>query len=735
MEDQNKQNSHLSVAEAVDTLTEIADMDMDTGQEMGFSREQNPEDVKQPHGRAIQWLNNAEPEKCLRVAKETFRVILNYLRKFYRDRTVYVSNDPSFEGIKAIMVLVGEAAKKLDRYIHSSPLMNGKSVLELKEYKKLQEFYQSKVAHNINIGRLGEWILALTNKPKEIKQELGFQASVQQAKHVFVDLDSVKDDSEYELFFLRKEDGSRYFSPRLLRNMKLVGDFEAFFGKEEMENPLAEVHEWMDKYYQYSALRILQEIGNLKDRFFGDIFKHKDNELVHDIGSCLMALMMCSNSRNSIRITHLKNCEKYFRDFQVYLRHALHTREYAKLVAYPPRANNKTGICLQALVHLLCRGLYMSCHGYREIVGGLEGLLESMDERKTEEQRDEKFLWKQLKNDYEMFKKMFKGRQNASLVKILDSLQEGNCNSFDPLLQKTMQARLYELSYDNHKILNVRMGCPTVQEYVNKALVNDEFKAFLRGCTKETHPKNLLFINLQDRTSWREHARCAALEELQNHEGFDESFAVATIARETDFAYQLSPYDQDNKVDVFFDHFKAHFGDESSGYYFPKGLKGVLSEEFFEGLFNGVHQVFFSGKNMLLRDPRLDFIEIFDALLILKIIETAKPDSVCLLCKDGVDSSASMNAFLYCLLKLTNSPDPLSEEEWLQLNSILYLPAMMVRERLIQYDVFSRFISALKTVENVKQELGGKEFVNAFHKIIGPLFKTSILKSTCSLYA
>ena len=42
------------------------------------------------------------------------------------------------------MVLVGEAAKKLDKYIELFQKINVRSVTELREYKQLQEFYFSK---------------------------------------------------------------------------------------------------------------------------------------------------------------------------------------------------------------------------------------------------------------------------------------------------------------------------------------------------------------------------------------------------------------------------------------------------------------------------------------------------------------------------------------------------------------------------------------------------------------
>ncbi len=75
-----------------------------------------------------------------------------------------------------------------------------------------------------------------------------------ETKHLFVDLDSVKKDILSMNFFYRKEDGTRFFNPRLIRNIKLVSDFGLNVGKEEEKDPLFDLTTWrIDSGYHKGA--------------------------------------------------------------------------------------------------------------------------------------------------------------------------------------------------------------------------------------------------------------------------------------------------------------------------------------------------------------------------------------------------------------------------------------------------------------------------------------------------
>jgi hypothetical protein len=166
--------------------------------------------------------------------------------------------------------------------------------------------------------------------------------------------------------------------------------------------------------------------------------------------------------------------------------------------------------------------------------------------------------------------------------------------------------------------------------------------------------------------------------------------------------------------------------DANAGYFFPNKINlGDLSA-FIDGAFEAIHHIFFSSKNVLVRENRLDFIEIFYILLQLKLIEWLQPDSVSLTCKDGIDVGEANSVSIFAFLKLINNQE-WSEEDWLHFNHMLYAPALLIRERIMLPERFNRMLSALKVVDNARYEFGSENFAKISNEEFFHLFKTSIL--------
>ena len=110
--------------------------------------------------KSVHWLHQSDAPATVNLVRETFRVILHYLKQFYIKEYNHVTDPTTLEGIKTIMVLVGEAAKKLDKY--TEIFHQTQSVMEFKEYKQLQEFYRAKIARKVEEGPLSKWILELS---------------------------------------------------------------------------------------------------------------------------------------------------------------------------------------------------------------------------------------------------------------------------------------------------------------------------------------------------------------------------------------------------------------------------------------------------------------------------------------------------------------------------------------------------------------------------------------------
>ena len=66
--------------------------------------------------KTVHWLHKDDAASTINLVKEIFRVILHYLKQFYKSDYGRVTDQKTLDEIKTIMVLVGEAAKKLDKY-------------------------------------------------------------------------------------------------------------------------------------------------------------------------------------------------------------------------------------------------------------------------------------------------------------------------------------------------------------------------------------------------------------------------------------------------------------------------------------------------------------------------------------------------------------------------------------------------------------------------------------------
>lgn len=736
MSRQRRESYHPTIEEAVETLSNIASMDIESVAVTDIDPLVEPQE--NPAYRAVHWLRGQNTESTVKTVREIFRVILNYLKNFYSRDYQTLSSSQTIEGIKDIMVLVGEAAKKLDKYASLSQKSQPFSVLQLKEYKKLQEFYLTRIARKIDEAVLSNWIMALTEQMLAVRSSKTYQSLNEgPAKHVFIDLDSVKKDTEYELFFIRKEDGTRFFSSRIIRNMKLVCDFGNYSGEQD-EEVLESINMWRMQVLQTSANNILSSLGPALDLFYHELKQAKDpkdvGQLEKFLSQTLMALMLASNEHHLLEDSSIKNCASYFVDFQRFLHQALHCQEYQKYMAYPPSQSNKRAHAALDLVHTLCDSLFVHLHGYQKLQPTILRLIQEAGQKQSSEHNKawvaSQLLSDRLASDYAAMTKLLKRSSHGPLVNVLTTLEEGSSQAYDPFFQGNIPNRLFTFEMDSKHVENVRIPAPVHQEFIDKPLVTEEFKGFLRGNVKKN--KMHLLINLQDKTSWREYARCMLLEDLQKNKEFTKNLTVVTLAKDTEFYHQLAPYSEDNHAHTFIKQLKEQFFDESCGFFFPEHIKKSLYPKFVDGVIDAIHRMFFGGKNVILRSQRLDFIEIFYLFLEIKLIELVHPDTMSYTCKDAVDIGAAASAQLFVFLNWLNE-EHLSKEGVEQLNLMLYVPAIMNRERPMLPDVFHRMQKALRVIELVRQDLGWETFIEKIQNNFSPFFTTSWLMEAPSV--
>lgn len=726
--------SNVSVIEAVETLTHIADMD-----EQLLTVAEAPAMESAQEDRTVLWYRQGDQEVPVteQGIKAIFRTILKYLKSFYQNESSLEPSLQSAEGIKTIMILVGEAAKKLDRQTAIFHPMKGQSVTDLKEYRHLQEFYLNRIASKVDQGVLGKWILGVSQAIFDQKNKIQMRQrehikEVEQAKHVFVDLDAVKKDSEYELFFILKEDGTRFYNPRLIRNMKLVCDFGTPLGESKAVDPLENIFLWDDNYCRVAAENLLHALKDLPQRFFFKTSHKAYSELKECLSKALMALMISSKPQNQYHDHAIKSCREYFSDFHYFLRQALHSREYQKLLAYPPLPSDFFSCSLIELTHAMCLAFFTQLQGYQALIPQICSLVQKAHQNtappaKIESVNAEETV-KHLQHDYTLLSKLYRKHQYGPLKKTLDNIEDGLHFGFDPIQQHNLPNQLYALLLPNKKIINFRTPTPTKQEYIHKPAILEEFKAFLYSLKRADVDGKYLFINFQDKTSWKEYFRASLLEELQKHKDFENQLFVATLSKDSEFYYQQGAYQQENHTDIFLENFKENLSDENCGFFFPAEFHKELFLDFIEGALSAVHRIFFANKNVLTREHRLDFIELFYIFLELKLIELSDPTCMSLACKDSLDVGTAANAQLFLFLKILNEPT-ITVEDREYLNFLLYAPALLVRERLMQPDRFNRLIAALKVIENVRREFGWPNFNKIVNEAFGFLYKVPVLRA------
>lgn len=667
-------------------------------------------------------------EKPIQRVKNTFKTILEHLRRLYKNQGGDHLDKSIVEGIQTIMVLVGEAASHLDKYTSLFRKIHGESITNLKEYKDLQDFYSRTIAKISN-----EALLDLDFSDPDLMG--GSSIILEDEQKALTDLEIVKKDTDYELFLLKREDGARFYHNDLLRHIQAATGIRELGGEFAGDDPFVQIKNWEDKRLQSCAEQLIKYVRSSLEVYYQSALKIKDMDLVTMMNKALMALMLASNQKNLLRQFSVKSCSQYFRDFLGFLREALESIDYQKLVEKPPKKAGGFLNALLDLIHGLCLGLFSHIFPSQEGIKGLEKLIERGEpggHPLLKNHEGELAIAEYMEVDFKGIDKLLKQFPNGPLLKTLDLFLEDQERSFDPLFMGDLPNQLYSIDVDGLYTTLLRIPSPTTQEFIHLAKVTEEFKAFLRAYSHGPVRKHHLLINLQDRTSWKEHARCEALEQLQYQAEFNDCLTVVTLPKETEFYYQMGPYQDLNQSQYFMDQFKEHIMGNQSGFYFPKKIEKILFPGFIDQLISAVHRTFFFQKNVLSRRQRLDFIEIVYLFLECKLVELTHAYSFSLTCKDGIDTGATSSTLLFVFLKLLNGKE-ISEQEIEHIRFMLFAPALMNRERQVNAERFNRMLNVLKLIENDIHRSSQATFQHTFEQEFGRLYETSILFSPTNL--
>ncbi len=685
--------------DAMDNLANLATLDLNGLPRIGIvAKHKIVTDEQEFPEVEVLWLSAEGSEPLLEVLDMTLASVHEHLKRLVKEMDW--EDSKSRHALESMMALCGESAQRLEKYVEirlgkKISLMNRPSMIAL----------QDDYSH-------------FTSKIKQDEP----QDSTDQLQN----LETVRRDRDYELFYIRKEDGAPYFSTDLLRHMRLISDFETD-GESFEEDPLLQVRTMMDRDLQASSQQMLKACHYLVTDFYKVYKRLANNDLAGSLSQAIMALLLAANPRNLLQHTTSKSCQQYFEDFLFFIRASFHTDEYQKFVAYPPEKSDKIAHLLLNLTHMLTHELYVRTGGVKqEAVGLIHRTTRKGSEPASAVHAKGDTIWSQLSIDDENYRSRLAKFPSGPLFKTLDLVrfEESEPMPFDPIVQGNIPMELFAMNGKNRPIHFLKMASPTRQWVINKAEILDEIRGVLRYYNSTSPKQKHLMINLQDRTSWKEFIRCKALEEMQKNAEFNPVLVVATLAKDTDFYSQATQYAEMDKAELFFASFLKQFdAAEGQGFYFPATFKASEMSGFVQSLIPIIHRHFFGKSNTLSRRGREDFIEIVYQFIVLKLIDHYSPTSVSFTCKDALDTGAAASAMFFAFIHLLKGEFAEKKNvdyfRWL-----LYAPSLFVRERALDPERLNRALTSLERFDE-----GMKVHRKAIFRDLEGLFSSKLLES------
>ncbi|QZA58659.1 hypothetical protein [Candidatus Rhabdochlamydia porcellionis] len=595
--------------------------------------------------------------------QQIFRTILNYLRKVYESDREYFHLQQMEKSVYAVMALADEAVKKWDRYtLLFKKTQDRESVQLLKEYRDLKQFFKSKVV------RFNKKTLEIGIEEQR-NTDNGF---------LIKDLETIRSDTDYELLLLHKDKGG-YFAPSaLLRHILLVGQSDELLLHSEYQELIFHLRATKDLQAHMIAQEMLKQSLPSIDDFFKQAKELRTEESMLCMSKALLALMLAANPYNLMRNDADKVCEQYLVDFCVFLRQAI--------------SQPKSSPLIDSLYHKLSYLLFTQACCYEkalELIGQLIAMGHSKNELLSTQkiQLDSVILYQDI-----AIRTALKAYPSGPLMQALALVREQRLGQgLDLCTQKNWPIQIYTILMDQLKISCMKIASMTMQATLTDIELVPEFIGFMQVLV--SRDQKYLVINLQNRSSWQERARCTCLEKSQYKQEFSDHLSVITFDKNSDFYHQR---EGSSKASDFLSKCAQEvLSGQEYGFYFPPTVNNSRLTFFVNKALLLVHELFFDGKKEFSHQDRLDYIEIFHFFLFLHIIDQLRPDVLSFTCKDGVDTSSLFSAEVFAWLHVMNHPEGLPKSKRDFLLYLLYVPAMTLRGRSVDKDRIQRMASAM----------------------------------------
>ena len=699
----------ISITDAINNLSNIVEVD----------HQLDEKDFKQgikTQLLSLKSLKKNEKESTLKTIKKTFKSVHNYLEHVYHKDKKHFEDIEIQRGIKAIMLLANEAAEKLEKctslFKHS--YKEGK-IQEIQEYKDLRKFYVNKILRRL------KKVLEKEQKWTEEWQIEEPQFNIE--KIGLKDLEMVKKDQDYELFYIRKDDGTPFFNRNLLRHIKLVNDFDQMVAYQKKEDPLLHIQILLDRQFQKIAKEMRLQLNETIQNYYAHAFNYLDLPFIQKVNKSILSLFLASNPSNLIEKSMTKSCFLYFHDFQIYLREILASKDYKKLIAHSHKVLDQLSRILVSFIQECCFAFFTQEKHLSDFIQFFSSLIKSKKKIFSSDKENPVTFWNDLLDFHEALEEVLKNYPSGPLFKTLDIFSKrGEQEGFDPLFQNNQPNALFTLSNQRFEAKCLRLPSPSFHKNINKASIVDEFKEYLHHLKYQKEPKTHLLFNLQDRTSWKEHARCHALEKLSRNPKHLSQIILVTLPKQGDFYFQQSNYQEISNAKTFIKMFKEQINlEENSGYFFSKTISKREIKTFINKILLLIHKKVFENQKELTRLNRLDFIEIFYQFLILKVIDLTQPSFFSFTCKDGIDLGGIASFGLYSMIKIISSQPYYKQKEQQALCFMLFEPSLMLRGRLIHQEPLGRTMNAMTTFHEAYQK-NKKEFKQEFKALFQNFF-------------
>lgn len=685
-----KTKDRLSVIEAMDILTSLSEIDAK------FSFSEGHFDARDLH--PSRWLEEDGIEENEEMICEAFESIRHYLEQMHKKQLKQFSDPQIQKGIEAILTILTEAREKLVQFTGLFKRgITANNLSSVKEYKQLMDCIESRILPH------------LPKKKSFIHEEEEVLLDEQEQTLLGEELEEIKQDEQYDLFYIKKENGHPFYDQDCLRKLQLLYDFEKM--GEDSNHLLKDLRIIEAKDFQKRAVAILVGVDSLAREFYKVVQKGKSSVWGSALSKALMSLMLAATPHSVPAHGEVaRTSGDYFSDFHGYLREALTSSEYQMCAQEEKLTGSERKFAL--LTHKLCSFYFLSISLEKEMASFLKELINYKEMKAPTSEI--------LEHEDRALREKLHRTPNGPIKKIVGAFLNGNFQEgWDPLAQGYVPTQVFSCIAKKKKVHILHMAAPVVQRKVHEARVVKEFATFIDECVHAEN-KKMLIVDLQDITSFTEHARVSALQGLlENRRAY---ISILRLAKQTDFYFQKNEYQGLSKAKDFLEAFKEQILiGGACGFAFPKSWNQKETINFIDTGCTFIHEIFFGNKKDLSSSERQGFIEIFYAFLTLKTIDLESPDYVAFVSKDGLDSAVCFGSEMFFAMKMFFCKHNLEQKDQDFIFWWLYAPVLMLRERITHKVEADRVLHFMHRIEKGIKEVG-KEWDKRFSALFAKDF-------------